>query len=158
MYDRGVRLSALLVLLVSVPACGPDARHARAEETVRLAARALTDVQATAGGESTAELDRAVEDASSWLVQSEHGVELWPSAGSLAFETTTPCLARSLGEVRDALAAIGRDVPDTLEQAEALAHDWSERRCARRRGESDAAPAASIEDTAPPSEGPAPGE
>lgn len=126
----GLRLGWLVLLSA---ACGPPPAKTAAEDTVRLASRALTEARSR-GGEST-ELARAIEDVDEWLVQAEQAVDLWPAgtSHSLAYETVAPCLARALGGLREALVAAGHPVPEALESAEASAAAVTDATCLSRR-------------------------
>ncbi|AKF10053.1 hypothetical protein [Sandaracinus amylolyticus] len=121
----------LVIVLLSLAACGPDARRVGADATVQSARAALMQVEGTSGGEEP--LRAPLERSRVWLERSEEGIEVWGSSGSLAYETAAPCLGVALGELRDALVAQGRDVPTDLEEAEASALAASERPCATRR-------------------------
>jgi hypothetical protein len=119
------------LLLLALAACGPSAERVAAEDTLRTASQALAEV-GSSGGEAPG-LAPAVEEASDWLAQGERAVDLWGNAPrSLAYETVAPCLARSLGDVREALTEAGRPVPPTLETAEASAAAVSDDACPRR--------------------------
>lgn len=129
----------VVLALPCVIACGPNARQIRAEETVRLASHAITEVHAS-GGEAPP-VAAALADAEQWLAHTEEAVDLWHAGAerSLAYETMAPCLARSLGEVREALTAAGRDVPASLESAEAAAAAVTEATCPSPQRSGDAA-------------------
>lgn len=122
---------ALALAAAAIAGCGADGRHARAQEAVMRAATALDDVRSS-GGEDEA-VAVALERSDEWLQQTEQGVELWGSSGSFAYETAAPCLARSLGELRDALMHAGRTVPASIDEAEALVLDEGTGECAQRR-------------------------
>lgn len=100
---------------------------------MRTASRAIAEVHSS-GGE-TPELAPALEEAEEWLAHAEEAIDLWHAgaARSLPYETVAPCLARALGDVREVLSAAGRDVPETLEEAEAAAAGVTEASCPPRR-------------------------
>ena len=126
-------LIAALPLLASVVAgCGPDARRVQANETVRLASAVLTDVGS--GGEvaDASSLGAAVDEAQGRLAETERSIELWDRGGRLAYETIAPCLGAALGRVRDALVQTHRDVPEDLEEAQAMAEGASSMGCRER--------------------------
>ncbi len=127
-------LTALIALASSIAcvACGPSAQRVAAEDTVRTASRAIAEVHSS-GGEAP-EIAPALEEAEDWLAHAEEAIDLWHTgaARSLPFETVAPCLARALGEVREALTTAGRDVPETLEEAEASAAGVTEATCPSR--------------------------
>ena len=128
---RDVSAMVIAVLVLSASSgCAGDANRARAEDAVRLAAVALDDA-GTSGGEDAA-IEAALGRSRRWLDQSEQAVELWGASGSLAYETSAPCLGSALGQLRDAFVRAGRPVPANLEEAEALALDAGERPCAER--------------------------
>jgi len=118
-----------LVSAVACFACGPSPQRIAAEDTVRTASRAIAEVHSS-GGEAP-EIEPALEEAEEWLAHAEEAIDLWHSgaARSLPFETVAPCLARALGEVREVLTTAGRDVPETLEEAEAAAAGVTEATC-----------------------------
>ena len=126
--------TTILALATSMAciACGPSAQRVAAEDTVRTASRAIAEVHSS-GGEAP-EIAPALEEAEEWLAHAEEAIDLWHSgaARSLPFETVAPCLARALGEVREVLTTAGRDVPETLEEAEASAAGVTEARCPSR--------------------------
>lgn len=127
---------AILVLAASAAAlvaCGPNPRRVAAEDTVRTASSALAEVHSS-GGESPA-LAPALAEADEWLAHAEEAVDLWHAGAerSLPYETAAPCLARALGELREALTAAGTSVPATLETAEAAAAGATEATCPSRR-------------------------
>ena len=121
---------SIAVALLALPACGPDARRVDAEATIQRANEALMEVEATSGGEAS--LEEPLARSREWLRQSEDGIDVWGSSGSLAYDTAAPCLGVSLGRLRDAMVAAGRDVPSSLEEAEAAALAATERPCAAR--------------------------
>lgn len=126
-----IRRAAPLLLTIALAACGPSAERVAAEGTVRTASAALAEVT-TAGGEVPA-LQPAVEEASGWLAEAERAVDLWGNAPrSLPYETVAPCLARSLDDVRRALTDAGREVPASLESAQAEAAAVTDATCPRR--------------------------
>ena len=129
----------LAAIAAAIAGCGGGGvdRRARAQEAVRVAASALDEARSS-GGED-ASITQALDRSQHWLEQTEQGVELWGSSGSLAYETAAPCLARSLSEVRAALTAAGREVPMSLEEAEALVLDEGVGRCATRSDPGSAA-------------------
>ncbi|HJK89259.1 MAG TPA: hypothetical protein RMH85_17180 [Polyangiaceae bacterium LLY-WYZ-15_(1-7)] len=98
-----------------------------AEATVRLAARAIVDVE-TSGGE-VPELEEAVQRAHDWLGPAETAIELWDEGGPAGYRRVAPCLGASLTEIRLALLEAGRPVPAELEQAEEQAHAAGPRPC-----------------------------
>ncbi|UJR86522.1 hypothetical protein [Sandaracinus amylolyticus] len=122
---------ALVIVVLSLAGCGPDARRVDADATIQSARAALMQVEETSGGEEA--LRAPLERSREWLERSEEGVEVWGSSGSLAYETAATCLGVALGQLRDALVARGHDVPTDLEEAEAGALAASERPCATRR-------------------------
>lgn len=120
-----------LAVFASLLACGgggPSARE-QAEHTVRLASQALVDVR-TSGGEDP-ELTQAIEGGHDWLGPAESAIEMWAEGGDVAFDRVAPCLGVSLTEVRERLVALEREVPPSLEQAEAEALQASEEGCQR---------------------------
>lgn len=127
---RLLALAAAALVLAALPACGPDAHRVDAEATVRRASEALMEVEATSGGEET--IQEPLARSREWLAHSEDGIDVWGSSGSLAYDTAAPCLGVALGRLRDALVAAGRDVPSSLEEAEAAALAATERPCAQR--------------------------
>jgi hypothetical protein len=125
-------MQPLLAALLGCAACGPSAGRVAAEETLRTASSALAELD-TAGAEVPA-VAHAVEEASGWLSEAERAVDLWGNAPrSLAYETVAPCLARALDDVRRALTDAGRDVPATLESAQAGVAAVSDASCPPRR-------------------------
>lgn len=122
------------MIAAAAAGCGGSSidRRALAEEAVRVAASALDETRSS-GGED-ASITRALDRSQHWLEQAEQGVEVWSSGGSFVYETAAPCLARSLSEVRAALVTAGREVPEVLEEAEALAFDERSGPCATRAG------------------------
>jgi hypothetical protein len=119
---------------IATAGCGPDVRRERAERSVRLASRALLLVERTSGGEEAGEeVAQARADGERWLARTEAAVDVWPGAGSMAYETMAPCLARSLGRLRERLARHRRPIPESLREAEALARTATDMRCATRR-------------------------
>lgn len=148
---RSLDLALLLAALATLAGCGPDVRHERAQRTLRLAADALARTDPTSGDErpATAEHDdeaggatpgapseallRAHRDAMRWLERSEAAIDHWPSAGAAPLATMMPCLARSLGRLRERLAREGAYIPDSLRDAEAHARTAVEARCRLRR-------------------------
>jgi hypothetical protein len=122
--------TALLSVVTGLSAigCGPSAQRVRADETVRVAGIAISEVQATRGADDVARAPLA--RAGHWLAESNQAIEVWGGSGSLAYETAAPCLAASLGAVREALSGAHLAIPPTLEEAEALAQDGSYGRCA----------------------------
>src|SRR5688500_5285778 len=111
----------LALALGAIAGCGPDGRQVRAQEAVMRAAAAIDDVR-TVGGED-ADIGAALARSERWLTDTEESVELWGSSGAFAYETTAPCLASALVELRRALARTGGPVPPSLEEAEALVLD-----------------------------------
>jgi hypothetical protein len=135
---RALLVALLLIALAPIAGCG-DGRFERAQHTVALSRRALLRVEETSGsevlgeGEARAGIEPARQSAEQWLEQADEALGVWGGSGSLAFETMVPCLARSLGRLRDRLARHERPVPESLRQAEALARTATERRCPTRR-------------------------
>jgi hypothetical protein len=101
------------------PGCGPDARLTAAEESVRVSASALSEVQ-TSGGENPA-LAAPLARVAVRLDEAERAIEAWHDhGGPLAFSTRAPCLRASLIALREAMLAESLDVPSDLDEAEAL--------------------------------------
>lgn len=120
----------LALVLGAIAGCGADGRQVRAQEAVMRAAAAIDDAR-TAGGED-ADIGAALARSERWLTDTEESVELWGSSGAFAYETTAPCLASALADLRRALARTGGPVPPSLEEAEALVLDEGTGRCAER--------------------------
>jgi hypothetical protein len=123
--------AAIAIATSAIAGCGGGDPRDRARETTTTAAQALMEVERTSGGEEG--VSEPLARSRDWLDQTEHAIELWPTSGSLAYETIAPCLGRSLGELRSAIVSAGGSVPTSLEQAEALALAAAERRCGSRR-------------------------
>ncbi len=120
----------LAIALTGSIACGPSAQRLAAEDSVRTGSRAVAEVHSS-GGESPA-VQAALTEAEAWLAHSEEAVSEWGTGPrSLAWETMAPCLARSLGELRDALRAEGREIPADLDAAEAAAAGVTSHTCPR---------------------------
>lgn len=100
---------------------------------MRVAARALTDVEATSGGEATpdavAALEAALGESRDWLAPAESAIEMWSEGGDVAYERAAACLGAALGRVRTALGQAGREAPQSLEQAESQAVAASSTAC-----------------------------
>ena len=111
--------------------CGPDQRLLYAEETARLSASAVTEVE-TAGGEDMPDaLALPLERAHVRLDEVEQSIEAWRDhSGSLAYRTHAPCLRAALIAVRDVLVAEGRNVPSDLDEAETMLEDVADHTCA----------------------------
>lgn len=123
-------ITLALLATPALPGCGPDARRVSAEATIQRANEALMEVEATSGGEAS--LEAPLSRSREWLRQSEEGIDVWGSSGSLAYDTAAPCLGVALGRLRDAMVAAGAIVPSSLEEAEAAALAATERPCAER--------------------------
>ncbi|MFO0684658.1 MAG: hypothetical protein U0234_21560 [Sandaracinus sp.] len=110
----------VLVVATSVASAGcEDGRLRYAEDTTRLAASAITDVE-TSGGED-AQLLPLLERAHYRLGQEERSIEEWRDhGGPLAFATHAPCLRNALIALREYLIAHERPVPTDLDSAEAM--------------------------------------
>jgi hypothetical protein len=119
----------ILVGCLLCTACGGDDRYAGAEHAVRLASRALVDVE-TSGGEDP-DLQQALQESHDWLEPAETAIELWSEGGDVAFDRVAPCLGVALTSVRERLATLEREIPPSLEQAEAETLQASEEGCRR---------------------------
>lgn len=99
--------------------CGPDARLTYAEESVRVASRALTEAQ-TAGGENDT-LEAPLALATERLAEAERAIEVWRDhSGPLAYQTRAPCLRAALIALRDSMLAVPLAIPSELDEADAL--------------------------------------
>lgn len=120
-------------LLLVVAACTAsagceDGRLRYAEDTTRLAASAITEVE-TSGGED-AELLPLLERAHVRLGQEERSIEEWRDhSGPMAFATHAPCLRNALVALREYLIAHERPVPTDLDSAEAMLADVATHDC-----------------------------
>ena len=128
----------LALVLGAIAGCGGDGRHARAQDAVLRAAAAIDDAR-TAGGED-ASIAAALDRSQRWLSDTEESVERWGSSGAFAYETTAPCLASALADLREALARSGGPVPPSLEEAEAAVLDEGTGSCAERPAPADQRP------------------
>ncbi len=107
------------LLLAAIAGCGPDPRLVYAEDSVRVAASALAEVQ-TSGGETPA-LEAPLALVAVRLTETESAIEVWRNhSGPLAYRTRAPCLRSALMQLRDAMLRVPLEVPSELDQAEAL--------------------------------------
>lgn len=130
-----MRLAVALFCVIGGAACGPDPRLAPAEQTIRQARIAVRVVQTTGGENGSAATDDLAPEirrTRHWIRETQHAFELWPTYGSLSFETMVVCLADALRDLRQALAGRDRPVPPDLVQAEAIARSASDLECAER--------------------------
>jgi len=123
------RAVALLVLVqLVVPGCAEDWRLRHADETARLSASALTDIE-TSGAED-AQLLPLLARAHARLDQIERSIVLWRDhSGPLSYVTHAPCLRNALVALREQLTAEHRAVPMDLETAEAMLGEVASHEC-----------------------------
>ena len=108
----------------ALAACSSVSDHRRAEGTVRLASRAITNITDTSGGEAPEQeeaLSDALQESRDWLAPAETALDLWDDGGDIAFGRAAACLGVALARVRDVLITMEREVPVELTQAEAQA-------------------------------------
>jgi hypothetical protein len=118
----------MLALLIVTPGCGDDWRLRHADETVRLSAAAITEIE-TSGAED-AQLLPLLERAHTRLSQIERSIELWRDhSGPLSYVTHAPCLRSALIALREQLVAEHRPVPTDLESADAMLADVASHEC-----------------------------
>ncbi len=124
---RAASLALVAIAAVAIAGCD-DGRLRYAEDTTRLSAAALTEIE-TSGGED-AELLPLLERAHYRLGQEERSIEEWRDHGSfLAFATHAPCLRNALLALRAYLIAHERPVPTDLDSAEAMLADVATHDC-----------------------------
>jgi hypothetical protein len=112
-----------------IAGCGEDSRLRYADDTARLSAEALTEIESTSGGESP-ELAPLLERAHVRLGEIERSIDHWRNhSGYLAYATHAPCLRNALLALREALVAHDLGVPQQLDSAEAMLADVASHEC-----------------------------
>jgi hypothetical protein len=115
-------------LLSAVLGCGPDSRMVYAEETARLSATAITEIQ-TSGGEDP-QLSPALDRAHVRLGEIEHSIDLWRDhGGPMSYRVHAPCLRSALQQLRSILESEHRPVPQELDTAEAMLGEVADHAC-----------------------------
>jgi hypothetical protein len=124
---RGLVAIAVLVA-VAAPGCAEDWRLRHADETARLSAVAITEIE-TSGAED-AELLPLLERAHIRLTQIENSIDHWRNnSGFMAYAVHAPCLRNALIALREQLVAEHRPVPTELDTAEAMLADVASHEC-----------------------------
>ena len=127
---RPALLAVLALAVLAAPGCGPDARLVYAEDTARITAAALVEIETSGGEDAPEPLQLALERTHVRLDEIEISIEQWRDhSGSLAYRTHAPCLRAALIAVRDALLAASMPVPSDLDEADAMLAEVADHTC-----------------------------
>lgn len=126
---RHVAQAMALALAISAAGCAEDWRLRHADETARLSATAITEVEHSAGGEDPL-LAPFIERAHTRLAQIERAIDQWRNhSGFMSYAVHAPCLRNALLALRDELIERHLAVPVDLETAESMLEEVATHAC-----------------------------